>query len=99
LDKIFNRISIPETMNQDMFQACFSTQEVSIIQSKLIPLIKKALIKNGVKLLLNETVTEVSRSSSGFKINNVYECNQIFNCLWEGQNKIDKQLGMIVEPD
>jgi glycosyltransferase involved in cell wall biosynthesis len=99
LDKIFNQISIPESMNKNMFQSCFKTEEVAINQTLLSEYIKNALREKNITLLMEYQVEQIKRTKNRFRINDLIGCDIVINCLWESKNVFDQQMGMKTELD
>lgn len=98
-DKIFNPAPIPSDIDQHFFKHCFQTEEVSISQNSLKAYIKAGLTKQGVEIILNEHITQVSRiKNHQFSVEtdgNIYQSDMVINCLWENQTTVDRQLGVI----
>jgi FAD dependent oxidoreductase len=95
---IFNKAPVPDGIDPAFFKYCFQTEEVAILQNILKDYIKKALIKNGIEIILNESITRVDRIPEGrFCVTThqqTYAYDRIINCLWENQVMVDQQLGL-----
>ena len=102
---IFKKISLPTQVNPDFFQACFSTEEVSLRPENFKEIIKEKIQTENISLCLNQCVTNSKRTPQGFMVETnlengdvgQFESNLVFNCLWEGKMILDKQMGLPVE--
>jgi len=102
---LFQKTSLPKQVNPDLFQACFITEEVALRTTGVKKIIKEKIQSENISLCLNQCVTSAKRTHNGFMIETnsedegvqQLESDVVFNCLWEGQMPLDKEMGIQIE--
>lgn len=95
-------------VNESFFEAAFETQEYAISHTEFKLTIKRALAsKRSIRTLLNTLVLETRREIGNFSAhgrNATFQIvtnlgvhggfDKVVNCLWEGRQAIDQQMGV-----
>ena len=103
--RLFQKTSLPKQVNPDLFQACFATEEAALRTVGVKKIIKEKVQSENISLCLNQRVTSAKRTHHGFVVEThsedegvqQLESDVVFNCLWEGQMPLDKEMGIQIE--
>lgn len=96
-EKIFHKKDVPADIDRSFFKHCFQTEEVALSQPILKQYIKEALEIKKIHLVFNTYITKVNHIDGEYEIvtdKETYKFHKVFNCLWEGQKKIDQCMNL-----
>mmetsp|Transcript_72718 Transcript_72718/g.201644 ORF Transcript_72718/g.201644 Transcript_72718/m.201644 type:complete len:766 (+) Transcript_72718:141-2438(+) len=100
-DTLIQRTKLPRESNATFFESAYESAEFAVSPPKFKKLMMDALVAAGVQLVLNRTVSGVSRERPGhdllgkFRVvssGGEHSYDFVANCLWEGRKSIDDQL-------
>jgi hypothetical protein len=97
---LYTKIKIPDYLNKDMFNVCYSTEEVGIVQNILRDKINKKLIEKNINIFFREQIVQLQKQNNKFMIEtnkNKYIFDNVVNCLWENKHKFDTQINYLHE--
>ena len=97
---LYTKIKIPDYLNKDMFNVCYSTEEVGVVQNLLRDKINKKLIEKNINIHFGEQILHLEKQNNKFIVNtnkNKLIFDNVINCLWENKHKFDTQINYLHE--
>ena len=97
---LIGRTPVPSAVNSSYIQAAYKSIEVCILSKPLQEILREALYKASVQLVLNREVFKVERKPSPlgqFHVTTNIGTTQfdaVVNCLWESRADIDSMMGL-----